>query len=193
MQAEGLTAERMVQILLDKWFARHGTPSIAQSDNGKQFVAEVTDQFMRVGQLTQVNSTANHPATQGLVERHNRTLLTLLKVFCSRQMNDWDEHLDEVVGAYNSTRHASTGFSPHMLMTAKEKSIPLSYVYPEFAKEPFESHQDYVTALMKRQREVDALVRRNTHQAQLHQKKAFDRKVKGKAFQVGDVGEVRTG
>ena len=57
-------------------------------------------------------------------------------------MNDWDEHLDEVVGAYNSTRHASTGFSPHMLMTGKEKSIPLSYVYPEFAKEPFESHQE---------------------------------------------------
>ena len=174
-----------MQILLDKWFARHGTPSIAQSDNGKQFVAEVTDHFMRAAQLTQVHSTANHPATQGLVERQNRTFLTLLKVFCSRQMND--EHLDEVVGAYNSTRHASTGFSPHMLMTGKEKSIPLSYVYPEFAKEPFESHQDYVTALMKRQQEIHELVRRNTHQAQLRQKKAFDRKVKGKAFQVGDL------
>ena len=63
-----LTAERTVQILLDKWFARHGTPSIAQSDNGKQFVAKVTDHFMRASQLTQVHSTANHPATQGLVK-----------------------------------------------------------------------------------------------------------------------------
>ena len=74
-----------------------------------------------------------------------------------------------------------------MLMTGKEKSIPLSYVYPEFAKEPFESHQAYVNALMKRQQEIHELVRRNTHQAQMRQKKAFDRKVKGKAFQVGDL------
>ena len=40
---DDLKAERTVQSLLDKWFERHGTPSIAQSDKGKQFVAEVTD------------------------------------------------------------------------------------------------------------------------------------------------------
>ena len=43
---DDLTAERTVQILLDKWFARHWTPSSAQSDNDKRFVAEVTDHFM---------------------------------------------------------------------------------------------------------------------------------------------------
>ena len=48
---DDLTAERTVPILLDKWVARHGTPSMAQSDNGKQFVAEVTDHFMRAAQI----------------------------------------------------------------------------------------------------------------------------------------------
>ena len=97
---DDLSAERTVQILLDKWFARHGTPSIAQSDNGAQFTAEVTNQFLRASQLTQVHSTANHPATQGLVERQKKTLLTLLKVYCSRHMKDWDEHLDDVVDTF---------------------------------------------------------------------------------------------
>ena len=36
---DDLSAERTVQILLDKWFARHGTPSIAQSDSSAQFTA----------------------------------------------------------------------------------------------------------------------------------------------------------
>ena len=110
--AHEMTAEATVLKILNAWFARHGTPSIMQSDNGPQFIAEVAKAFMRASQLTQAHSTAHHPATNGLVERQNKTLLKMLSVFCSRRMNDWDDHLDEVMGAYNSTRHASTGYSP---------------------------------------------------------------------------------
>ena len=86
-----------------------------QSDNAPNFTAEVSAEFMKAAQVTKVSSTAGHTKTQGLVERQNRTLLTLLRVFCvfcSRRMRDWDQYLDEVMGAYNSTRHATTGF-PH--------------------------------------------------------------------------------
>ena len=73
-----------------------------------------------------------HPSTprgNGLVERQNRTLLTLLRVYASRRMQEWDEHIDGVLGAYNSTRHATTGFSPYMLQHGAEKSIPLSLIF----------------------------------------------------------------
>ena len=40
--AHELTAEATVLKILNAWFSRHGTPSIMQSDNGPQFVAEVT-------------------------------------------------------------------------------------------------------------------------------------------------------
>ena len=59
------------------------------------------------------------------MERQNRTLLTLLRVYTSRKMRDWDDHLDAVIGAYNLTRHATTGFSPYMLQDGAEKSIPV--------------------------------------------------------------------
>ena len=95
---EAITTSRL---LLQKWFARHGTPSRMQSDNAPSITAEVSNEFMRASQITKVSSTAGHPRTQGLVERQNRTLLTLLRVFCSRLMRDWDKHLDEVFGAYN--------------------------------------------------------------------------------------------
>ena len=83
-----------------------------QSDIAPNLTAEVSNEFMKASQVTKVTSTAGHPRAQGLVERQNRTLLTLLRVFCSRRMPDWDRHLDEVLGAFNSTRHATTGFSP---------------------------------------------------------------------------------
>ena len=102
-------------LLLQKWFARLGTPSRMQSDNASNLTAEVSNEFMKASQITKVTSTAGDPRTQGLVERQNRTLLTLLRVFCSRRMRDWDQHLDEVLGACYSTRHATTGFSPYIL------------------------------------------------------------------------------
>ena len=174
------------KLLLQKWFARHGIPTRMQSGNAPNLTAEVSDEFMRASQVTKVTSTAGHPRTQGLVERQNRTLVTLLRVFCSRRMKDWDQHLDEVLGAYNSTRHATTGFSPYMLTRGTEKAIPLAYLYPEFATQSFDSQEAYVDHVIVRQQEIHDLVRRNTHQAQLRQKLKYDRALRAKAYEIGE-------
>ena len=174
------------RLLLQKWFARHGTPTRMQSDNAPNLTAEVSNEFMRATQVTKVTSTAGPPRTQGLVERQNRTLLTLLRVFCSRRMRDWDQHLDEVMGAYNSTRQATTGFSPYMLTRGTKKAIPLTYLYPEFAARSFETHGAYVEHILARKQEILDLVRRNTHQAQQRQKLKYDRAIRANAYNVGD-------
>ena len=113
--------------LLTKWVARHGTPTRMQSDNAAAFNSVIMNHFMAASHVTKVSSTPGHPRGNGLVERQNRTLLTLLRVFTTRRMQSWDKHLDEVLGAYNSTRHATTGFSPYMLTHGMEKSIPCRF------------------------------------------------------------------
>ena len=175
------------RLLLQKWFARHGTPTRMQSDNAPNLTAEVSNEFLKAAHVTKVTSTAGHPRTQGLVERQNRTLLTLLRVFCSRRMRDWDQHLDEVMGAYNSIRHATTGFSPYMLTRGVEKAIPLTFLYPEFAAKFFDTHEAYVDHVLARQQEIHDLVRRNTHQAQLRQKLKYDRAIQARAYQPGEL------
>ena len=87
---EEYDAATTLKLILQKWFARHGTPTRMQSDKAPNLTAEVSKEFMRASQFTNVTSTAGHPRTQGLVERQNRTSLTLLRVFCSRRMRDWD-------------------------------------------------------------------------------------------------------
>ena len=101
-------------------------------------------------------------------------------------MQDWDEHIDRVLGAYNSTWHAPTGFSPYMLHHGEEKSIPLSFIYPEFAAREFDSKEESVEHLLARQQEIHKLVSRNTHQGQLRQKLKFDRRLEVKAHAIGD-------
>ena len=101
-------------------------------------------------------------------------------------MQDWDDHIDGVLGAYNSTRHATTGFSPYMLQHDAEKYIPRSFIYPEFAARRFDSKEEFVEHLLARQQEIHILDRRNTHQAQLRQKLKLDCHLKAKAHAIGD-------
>ena len=121
------------------------------------------------------------------MEQQNRTLLTLLRFFCSRRMRDWDQHVDEVLGAYNSTRYATAGFSPYMLTHGTEKAIPLTYLYPEFATRSFATHDAYVDHGLACQKEIHDLVRSNTHRAQRRQKLKYDRAIKAKAYKEGDL------
>ena len=102
-------------------------------------------------------------------------------------MRDWDQHLDEIMGAHNSTRHATTGVSPYMLTRGVENAIPLTFLYPEFATRSFESNEAYVDHVLARQQEIHDLVRRNTHQAQLRQQLKYDRAIQALAYQPGDL------
>ena len=97
-----------------------------------------------------------------------------------------DRYLPQVMGAYNSTQHSTTGVSPHMMLTGHEKSLPLTFFYPEYEGKKT-SPQVYVRDVIRRQQELNDLCRRNTQQAQARQRKKFDKKAAGaKAYSVGD-------
>ncbi len=160
------TAEETCDILLNYWISRYGVPTFVQSDNGIQFAAFMTQEILAVTKAVQVFSNTCKPRCNGLVERHNRTLAHTLRVFGSRHMDDWHKFLPQVVGAYNSTRHATTGVSPYMLLTGHERSMPLIYFFPHFETEKISPFQ-YVRKTIERQQELNELVRANTQQAQL--------------------------
>ena len=66
-------------------------------------------------------------------------------------------------------------------------TIPLTYLYPEFATQSFTTLDAYADHVLARQQEIHDLVRRNTHQAQLRQKLKYDRAIRAKAYAKGDL------
>ena len=60
-------------------------------------------------------------------------------------------------------------------------------MYPEFAAKSFGTHEAYVDHVLARQQEIHDLVRRNTNQAQLRQKLKYDRVIRARAYQPGEL------
>ena len=155
------SAEETCDHLITHWISRYGCPMTFQSDNGKAFVGDLTKELMKSSHIAQAHSTTYHPQTNGLVERQNRTLVYMLSVYCSRYMTDWDKYLPQVIGAYNSSQHSTTGISPFMMLTGRERAIPLTFSYPEYEGKKT-SPQAYVKEAVKRHQELNELCRRNT-------------------------------
>ena len=179
------SAEETCDHLITHWISRYGCPMTFQSDNGKAFVGDLTKELMRRSHIAQAHSTTYHPQTNGLVERQNRTLVNMLRVYCSRYMTDWDKYLPQVVGAYNSTQHSTTGISTFMMLTGRERAMPLTFFYPEYEGKRT-SPQAYVKEAIKRQQKLNELCRRNTAQAQMRQRRKYDEKIlQAKPYEVG--------
>ena len=179
------SAEETCDHLITHWISRYGCPMTFQSDNGKGFGGDLTKELMKRSHIAQAHSTTYRPQTNGLVERQNRTLLNMLRVYCSRYMTDWDKYLPQVVGAYNSTQHSTTGSSPFMMLTGRERAMPLTFFYPEYEGKRT-SPQAYVKEAIRRQQELNELCRRNTAQAQMRQRKKYDEKIlQSKPYEVG--------
>lgn len=62
-----------------KIFLEHGAPEILQSDNGREFTAEVITELMKLWpQCKMVHGRPRHPESQGSVERCNQDVESML-------------------------------------------------------------------------------------------------------------------
>ena len=179
------SAEETCDHLITHWISRYGFPMTFKSDNGKAFVGDLTKELMKRSHIAQAHSTTYHTQTNGLVEKQNRTLVNLLRVYCSRYLTDWDKYLPQVVGAYNSTQHSTTGISPFMMLTGRERAMPLTFFYSEYEGKKT-SPQAYVKEAVKRHQELNELCRKNPAQAQMRERKKYDEKIlQAKPYAVG--------
>ena len=94
----------------------HGPPMEILSDQGVQFKFLLIKELMSLINSKKSFTTPYHPRCNGLTERVNKTLIHSLRNFVSQNQRNWDEYLDMITFAYNTTTHVSTGYSPYELI-----------------------------------------------------------------------------
>ena len=113
-----------------------------------------------------------------MVEHFNRTLLQLQRAYVASQ-SDWETYLPQVLYAYRTECHSSTGVSPYLLHgrdpPALQRISQLAYdliSYPAVIQAKLAELQDFVHA--------------NIAQAASKQKAAYDQHTSAASFKQGD-------
>ena len=172
-----MEASTVAKLLVEQLFSRFGVPDQLHSDQARQFESKLFAEMCNLLQIDKTRTTPYHPQSDGMVERFNKTLCSMLRAYIN-----WDLLLPYVTMAYRATEHESTRTSPNMIMLGHNTRTPLDLIYqmpPNVKPVPA---NEWVWVLQDRLESVNAYVRENTGMAILRQKKTHDKRVSMENF-----------
>ena len=180
----------VAEALLGMW-ARVGIPKEVLSDRGTQFVSDVMKQVHRLYAIRGLTTTPYHAQCNGLVERFNGTLKTMLKKLCDEKPNTWHRYIAPCLFAYREVPQTSTGFSPFELLYGRTVRGPMAVLRELWTGEQGEEREDehaatYVVDLRNRIEETCKIVQENLTRASDKYKMHFDKKAVRRELKPGE-------
>ncbi|KAA3674446.1 uncharacterized protein DEA37_0003726 [Paragonimus westermani] len=136
--------------------------------------------------IHKTQTTPYHPQSDGLVERTNRTVITILRTFIERHQSDrWDEILPQCLLVYRAAVHSSTGYTPPLLTPGHELRLPIEVLTPLAPAECI-GLPHYVKELGERFEVAYKIAAQHQSKSQHHQKGCYDRTANGPVYRTGD-------
>ncbi|KZS06230.1 Uncharacterized protein APZ42_030414 [Daphnia magna] len=188
------TARQIAKFFVEDVVIKHGFSRELTSDQGKCFTAEVTREVLALLRLSHRMTVPYHQQAvdgkaverwNGLVERQNKTLATMLAMYVDESHEDWDEFLGFVTFAYNTARQESTNHTPFMMVYGREAVIPVDLLASTGPSQP-----KLVGAvdLMKAMMELREDVKDRLAMVQQRQKTQYDARVSAApVYEPGDL------
>ena len=170
-------AETVARAVVEEFICRYGAARQLHSDRGSNFESSLFQHVCKLLNIDKTRTTPRHPQSDGMVERFNRTLATMLTMYCESKQNTWDEHLPYVMLAYRSSVHDSTGFSPNMMMLGREVELPLQVVVGMPHQDQEQTPVEYVNDLQERLQGAHEEARKHLRRSAQHQKRTYEHKL----------------
>ena len=165
-------------------------PEEVLTDQRTQFKSECMQEASRLLSIKCLTSTPYHPICNGLVERWNRTLKSMLKKLCQDQPKQWHRLINPVLFAYREVPQKSTGFSPFQLLYGRSVRGPGTILKVLWTKEvnipEVKSSYEYVTELQENLEDSLKLAQEELEKSQKRYKRHYDRKAKPRRLELGD-------
>ena len=178
-------ATTVAKVLIKEWFVRFGIPRRIHSDQGRNFESAIVQKLCKLFDIGKSRTTPYHPEGNGQVERYNRTMHNNLRTLTPQQKRKWPEHLPELVYAYNSTVHASTGYTPYFLMFGRNPVLPIDHLLGITESETTTTVDEYLQKHKKRLTEAMELAKQNLDKAAEQRREQYNQNTSEKPVSVG--------
>ena len=176
-----------------KIFCKIGFPKVIVSDNGSNFVSALTKEFYNQLGVELRTSCPYHPEANAVVERFIQSLKKLIyQVVSSDKSREWDTKMDQVLWAYRSTPHSTTGISPYQMVYGKvprgilsilrDNMTGLQTVHPGVSG----TVKDYCDKMLKDLKISHDLAEINCEKAQKQYVTHYNLRSKDKSFEPGN-------
>ena len=119
------TTKTVVKVFYERFIVVFGAPAKLLNDRGANFMSALVEELCAAFGIQKYRTTAYHAQCNGQVERFHQMLFCMIGKLAHK--GKWEQCLLELLQAYNSTRSAVTGFSPHYLMFGRHPRLPVDY------------------------------------------------------------------
>ena len=180
-------SETLASLLVTKIVYRYGVPSYLHSDQGANLTSNLMAAVCKHLGIAQKRTSAYHPQGNGQVERLDRTLESMLAKVVSEHQTDWDYHLPQLLFAYRTAIHDTTGFTPFHITFGCSPVLPLEAM---IGIPPQQRHKDVPSFVAKVRNSLHtayATVRANITSAHQHNKEHYDKNRPFLPYSVGDL------
>ena len=124
------TANTVREALMRHFIPYFGTPRRLLSDRGREFISSIWTKLLCTLGVQQALTSPYHPEGNAINERSHRTLNNML---CARLMKGpstkaWVKKVPGIMLTLNAMTHKPHGFSPSMIATGCEPTLPLDLI-----------------------------------------------------------------
>ena len=157
------------------------------SDNGMEFKGQFQKALLHVLGINSIYICPYTPNSNGMIERSNRSLISILSKYAMHEPHKWAHYLPFAVLAMNSAISESSDASPFELIHGipMKQAIDIQIPPPVkfVTKDQRAAHKYWSTQLMK----IRSLARDQLYKAKTKQKKYYDKSAKDHNLKLADV------
>ena len=175
--------------LYDDFILRFGFPARVHHDQGGEFENQLAKGLENLCGIKHSRTTPYHPQGNGMVERFNQTLLAMLRTLPETKKANWKNYVNKLTHAYNTTRHAATGFAPFYLLFGRHPRLPIDLIFKMNCGSSGNNkvnYPDYVKKWKRAMREAYEIAAKHSKTSQDKGKKRYDRRVHQSTLEEGD-------
>jgi transposase InsO family protein len=151
------TSVAVAEALIERICLIHGMPRRIITDQGSNFNSEMITALYSALHIAKSTTTAYHPQGNGLTERYNDTLCSVIAKIMDEHPLDWDEVLGQATFAYNTSMHALTKLSPYYILYGREPRTPAEFLIGHVDYPALTNTNTYVQQLVSRVTEATAI------------------------------------
>ena len=181
-----MEAGTVAKLFVNEFVVRYGAPACLHTDQGRNFESNLVKEICRLLGIVKTRTTPYHSQSDGMIERFNRTLISMLKRATIDAERDWDLKLPCLMMAYSTSIHETTKATPFSVMFGREVQLPIDIMFGKPLGVTTTSTLEYARALEQRLVAAYEHVREHLGIEQRRHKQPYDRKVEGKPYKEGD-------